>query len=194
MNRHKHTKIADDDSSKRDWKKNVEIAEVHYQHRQRFTQILKELETMFDSHLEQINVVKHCVALEHSSQQPVNSTPYSAGLKSWDFENKKSSEWFRRSRWSSPGQLDGPNSVRPEERLITPLLRRLSKTEHVTLRDSWLLPHMDDCIDSSGDASVFSNLDVSGCCCHAEEEEADQDKTAFSSCHGRRHVQWRLSA
>ena len=55
------------------------------------------------------------------------------------------------------------------------------KLNAVPVRDSYPLPRMDECIDSLGDATVFTTLD-----CHSgywplEIAEEDRDKTTFAS-------------
>lgn len=55
------------------------------------------------------------------------------------------------------------------------------KSNAVTIRDSYPLPHMDECIDSLGDATVLSTLDANSGYWLIEIENGDRDKTAFTS-------------
>ena len=59
--------------------------------------------------------------------------------------------------------------------------RRLNQ---MTVRDSYPIPRMDECIDSLGDASVCTNLDANCGYWQIEIDEADRDKTTFTSHHG----------
>ena len=52
----------------------------------------------------------------------------------------------------------------------------------MTIRDSYPLPRMDECIDSLGEASVFSTIDCNSGYWQIPVEEEDRDKTAFV-CH-----------
>ena len=58
--------------------------------------------------------------------------------------------------------------------------RKLNK---VTQGDSYPLPRMDECIDSLGDATIFTTLDCSSGYWQVEIDERDRDKTTFTS-HG----------
>jgi hypothetical protein len=49
----------------------------------------------------------------------------------------------------------------------------------MTINDSYPLPRMDECLDSFGDAMVFSTFDCNSGYCQISIEERDRDKTAF---------------
>ena len=51
----------------------------------------------------------------------------------------------------------------------------------VTVRDSYPLPRMDECIDSLGDATVLTTLHCSSGYWQVEIAEEDRDKTTFAS-------------
>jgi hypothetical protein len=51
----------------------------------------------------------------------------------------------------------------------------------VTVRDSYPLPRMDECIDSLGDASVFSTLDCNSGYWQITVSPDDKEKTTFTS-------------
>lgn len=50
--------------------------------------MLEALQTMWDGHLQNVNVAKHRVALQSSNQRPSHSTPYGAGPKARDPEKQ----------------------------------------------------------------------------------------------------------
>ena len=52
----------------------------------------------------------------------------------------------------------------------------------LTIRDSYPLPRMDDCIDSLGSATIFSTLDCNAGYWQLPVAERDRQKTAFV-CH-----------
>lgn len=54
----------------------------------------------------------------------------------------------------------------------------------ITVRYSHTLPRMDECIDSLGDAQVFSTLDANNAYFQIEVDKSYQEKTAFTSNHG----------
>ena len=58
--------------------------------------------------------------------------------------------------------------------------RRLNKA---TIRDSYPIPRMDECIDSLAHAKVFSTLDCNSGYWQIEIDEEDKKKAAFTSHH-----------
>jgi hypothetical protein len=58
------------------------------------------------------------------------------------------------------------------------------KLNELTVRDSYPLPRMSDCLDSLGDAKIFSTLDANSGYWHLEMAEADREKTTFTSHRG----------
>ena len=51
----------------------------------------------------------------------------------------------------------------------------------LTRRDSYPIPRMDECINSFGDATIFSTLECNSGYWQVEVDEADKDKTTFTS-------------
>lgn len=58
------------------------------------------------------------------------------------------------------------------------------KLDAVTKRDSYQIPRKDDCIDSLGDANIFSTSDADSENWQIEIEVVDRDKAALKSNHG----------
>lgn len=54
----------------------------------------------------------------------------------------------------------------------------------LTVRDSYPIPRMDECIDSLADATIFTTLDANSGHWQIEIREEDKDKTTFTSHHG----------
>ncbi len=50
-----------------------------------------------------------------------------------------------------------------------------------TIRDSYPIPRMDDCIDSLGEAQLFTTLDCNPGYCQIPMHNGDRNKTAFVS-------------
>jgi hypothetical protein len=55
------------------------------------------------------------------------------------------------------------------------------KLNEVTIRESYPLPRMDDCLDSLGAATIFTTLDANSGYWQLEVAEEDKDKTSFIS-------------
>ena len=64
--------------------------------------------------------------------------------------------------------------------------RELNK---LTIRDSYPLPRMDECIDSLGEAKVLTTLDCNSGFWQIPIRESDRDKTSFVCHHGS--FQWK---
>lgn len=58
----------------------------------------------------------------------------------------------------------------------------------LTILDSYSIPCIYECIDSLGDATIFSALDVSSEYCKVENAQDSHNKTAFTSHHGQFRV------
>jgi hypothetical protein len=55
------------------------------------------------------------------------------------------------------------------------------KLNAITVRDSYPLPRMDECIDSLGDAKIFSTLDCNSGYWQIPVRPEDREKTTFTS-------------
>jgi hypothetical protein len=58
------------------------------------------------------------------------------------------------------------------------------KLNAITVRDSYLLPRMDECIDSLGDAKIFTTLDCNSGYLQIPVRPEDREKTLFTSHEG----------
>jgi Reverse transcriptase (RNA-dependent DNA polymerase) len=61
------------------------------------------------------------------------------------------------------------------------------KLNAVTVKDSYPLPRMDECLDSLGDATIFSTLDCNSGYWQIVMKETDRNKTAFVTHCGVHH-------
>ena len=143
--------------------------------------MLTEFDPMWDGSLGEINVVKHHIQLKPEAQ-PVLQRPYRAGFKSRDFVSEEVDRMLKagviepaQSEWASPvvcaPKQDGSLRFCVDYRRLNSL----------TVRDTYPLPRMDECIDSLGEAKVFSTLDANWGYWQIPVSEADQDKTTFVS-------------
>lgn len=65
------------------------------------------------------------------------------------------------------------------------------KLNAVTIRDLYSIPHIDKCINSVGDAMIFSRLDASSLCRHGKVVEEDWDEPVFP-CNSRLSLSTRM--
>lgn len=135
-----------------------------------------------------ISTAKHQIELLEPSTQPVSSAPYCAVPKTSEFEEAKTDKMLNenvikpaRTKWTSlivlAPKKDGSLQFRVS----------YQKLNAVTKRDSYPIPRLDKCIDSLGDVTVFSALDTNSEYWQKETDEADCNRTAFSSLHGLDH-------
>ncbi len=75
-----------------------------------------------------------------------------------------------------------PSRHRTEARQQMALFRRLPALDALSLKDSYPLPRMDECIDSLGDVKFFTALDCNWGFWEIPIREQDRDKTTFT-CH-----------
>ena len=163
------------------WREHVDIGREYAAHREEIVDLLQEFEGMWSGRLGTIKAAKHRIDLEEGAK-PVYQPPYRAGHRARGIEKAEIGRMLQEgviepasSEWASPVVLvpkkDG--SLR-----FCVDYRRLNK---LTRRDSYPIPRMDECIDSLGDATVFTTLDCNSGYWQVEVDEPDRDKTTFTS-------------
>ena len=149
--------------------------------RTRLRNMLRKYEDMWDGSLGEINVTEHHIDLIPGSR-PITQQPYRAGPKAREFEQEQIDRMLRdnviepsQSAWASPVVLvpkkDGTLRFCVD-------YRRLNTA---TVRDSYPIPRMDECIDSLGEAKVFTTLDCNSGYWQIPVSKRDVEKTAFVS-------------
>lgn len=115
---------------------------------------------MWDGHLGSVSGACHSFRLKADSQ-PVQAVPYRAGPKMREHEKAEIDKMLKAkviepstSEWASPivfaPKKDGTLRFCIDYR----------KLNAMTIRDSYPIPWMDECIDSLRNAAVFSTLDA----------------------------------
>jgi len=61
------------------------------------------------------------------------------------------------------------------------------RINNITKKDAYLLPRMEDCLDSLGDAILFTSLDCKAGYWQVSLRKAEQEKTAFKKHCGTYH-------
>ena len=144
--------------------------------------MLSKYWTMWDGSLGEISTVTHRIHTDPTAK-PVYQRPYRAGPRAREVEAAEVERMLRagviepaQSEWSSPVVL----VPKPDGSLRFCVdYRRLNA---ITIRDSYPLPRMDECIDSLGDAVIFTTLDCNSGYWQVAVAEEDRDKTTFT-CH-----------
>ena len=169
-------------SEEQEWKQQIDMGVEDPATRERILDMLGEFEEMWNGRLGRIDAAKHRIQLTPEAR-PVFQAPYRAGQKAREFVKEEVTRMLRdgviepsASEWASPIVLaekkDGSLRFCVDYR----------KLNAVTVRDSYPIPRMDECIDSLGDATVFTTLDANSGYWQIPIAEEDRDKTTFV-CH-----------
>ena len=137
---------------------------------------------MFDGTLGTISVTKHRIQLQPDSQ-PVHLQPYRAGTKAREFESAEVQRMLddgvierANSEWAAPvvivSKKDGSLRFCVDYR----------KLNYLTVKDSYPLPRIDECLDTLGHAKVFTTLDANSGYWQIPVADEDKGKTTFT-CH-----------
>ena len=144
--------------------------------------MLRKYSHMWNGSLGEITTTEQRIDLVPGSR-PVSSVTYRAGPKARKAEQDEVDRMLRagvieppQSEWASPVVLvpktDGSLRFCIDYRRVNA----------ITVRDTYPLPRMDECIDSLGDASVFTTLDRNSGYWQIPVAPQDRDKTTFT-CH-----------
>jgi hypothetical protein len=140
--------------------------------------------SMWDGRLGHVHSATHRIHLVPGAK-PVHAQTYRAGPRARENEASEVQRMLKEgviepasSEWARPVVLvpkpDGSMRFCVDYRWLNAL----------TIRDSYPLPRMDECIDSLGDAQIFSTLDCNSGYWQISVEPSDRDKTTFTSHEG----------
>ena len=133
-----------------------------------------------DNSFGEINGVEHRI---HTTGGPLRQQPYRTGPRMREEERKEVERMLSMkviepstSEWAAPVVL----VPKPDGSMRFCIDYR--KLNSITERDMYPLPRMDDCLDSLGDACVFSTLDANAGYWQIRVSKEDREKTSFI-CH-----------
>ena len=158
---------------------NVDLSNLTEDQRQKVIEMLKPYEKMWSGHLGTVKTAEHRIDLLPDSK-PFRSQPYRAGPLEREMQHAEVQRQLAKgviepskSQWASPVLLvpkpDGTKRFCVDYR----------KLNEKSIKDSYPLPRMDDCIDSLGDAKFFTTLDANSGYWQIFVREQDRHKTAF---------------
>ena len=142
--------------------------------------MLRKYAHMCDGSLAEISTTDHRIDLTPGAK-PVRSAPYRAGPKARKAESEEV-ERMPRAGFIEPAQSEWASPVvlvpKPDGTLRFCVdYRRLNA---ITVRDKYPLPQMDECIDSLGEANVFTPLDCNSGYWQIPVAAKDQGTTTFT--------------
>jgi len=136
---------------------------------------------MVDGTLGSIDATVHRVEIQNGTK-PIRQQPYRAGHNARDMIRDEVNRMLEAkvvrpstSEWASPVVVFFKKDGSPR---FCVDYRRLNA---VTTKNSYPIPRMEDCIDSLGDARVFSTLDCNAGYWQVPTAPDDIEKTAFTS-------------
>ena len=134
---------------------------------------------MWDGKLGRISAVKHHII---TSGPPIASQPYRAGPSSRTLIDAEVQRMLDMDVIEpSSGPWSAPVVLIPKPDGSIRFCIDYRKLNAVTTNDSYALPRVDDCLDSLGDARYFTTLDANCGYWQIDVNEADREKTAFTS-------------
>ena len=153
--------------------------------------MLKQHESLWSGKLGEISATKHHIRLIEGAR-PFKSAPYRAGPKTRELEEEEVKRQLEagviepsNSEWAAP-VLFAPKKDGKLRFCID--YRRLNA---MTVKDSYPLPRMDECIDTLGEANVFTTLDAFWGYWQIAVPEEDRPKTSFV-CHAGQYQYVRM--
>ena len=163
------------------WEEDVHIGAEDEEVRSEVLEVMSEFKDMWTGRLRNIWATKHRIELKPGDRS-IYQAPYRAGLTAREKEKTETGRMLRAgviepatAEWESPVVFfptkDGTMRFCVDYR----------KLNAITVRDSYPLPRMDECIDSLGDATVFTTLDCNSGYWQVEIAEEDCDKTTLTS-------------
>jgi hypothetical protein len=166
------------------WRDEVDLNHLLPHERSKVFDVLGCHRSMWDGRLGHVHSATHRIHLVPGAK-PVHAQPYRAGPRARENEASEVQRMLKEgviepasSEWASPVVLvpkpDGSMRFCVDYRRLNAL----------TIRDSYPLPRMDECIDSLGDAQLFSTLDCNSGYWQIPVEPSDRDKTTFTSHEG----------
>ena len=145
-------------------------------------EMLDQYSDMWQGQLGKISVTEHRIKPKEGSE-PVYCQPYRAGPRAREAERKQVQDMLQSgviepasSEWASPVVLV------PKQDGSLRFCVDYRKLNNITVKDTYPLPRMDECLDSLGDARWFTTLDCNAGYWQLRVAEEDRDKTTFT-CH-----------
>jgi hypothetical protein len=134
---------------------------------------------MWDGTLGELTVTRHRIYLKPDAK-PIYQAPFRAGRHAREVQKAEVDRMLKAvitepatSEWAGPVVL-----ITRKDRSIR-FCVDYRKLNPMTIKDSYPIPRMDECLDSLWDAVIFSTLDSNSGFLQIPIDEKDRDETAF---------------
>lgn len=146
--------------------------------------LVEEYKDLWGGQLGKLDITPHRIQLKEGAR-PLRCQSYRTGHHNRELIKEQVAKQLKlgviepsQAEWSLPVVIV-PKAVGTPRFCVD--YRRLNK---ITVKDTYPLPRMDDCIDFLGDAMVFSTMDCNAGYWQIPVAEEDEDKTTFTSHEG----------
>ena len=165
----------------------VDLSEAPEHLHKQIREMLQKHSKMWDGILGVIRATEPAIVTEPGTL-PIRAQPYRTGPFKWQIISDQINKMLKMN------VIEPSHSARASPVVIVPKkngkarfcvdYRRLN---NVTKKDAYPLPRMEDCLDSLGDAKVFTSLDCTAGYWQVPLRKEDREKTAFTTHAGIYH-------
>ena len=180
---HQTIQASDKEHIESNWRDVINISTKYEDFKPKLIDTLKQHQSMWYGHLGTIHPTSHYIELT-AGARPQHQPPYRAGPTKGEHGKKEVEKMLNAgviepstSEWVAPVVLP----PKKDESLRFCIDYRCLKA--VTVRDSYPIPRMDECIDSLGDATIFYTLDCNSGYWHVQFPEEEMQITSLVTHH-----------
>eukprot|EP00171_Calliarthron_tuberculosum_P003874 IDg3874t1 len=167
----------------------IDLSELTLAHQKSVREMLRPFSSMWNGQLGEVKVTEHRIELLPGARS-VFSQPYRAGIESRKVIQQNVDDLLSQDIIQpSKSQFASPVVLAPKSDGSLRFCIGYRRLNAITIKDSYPLPRMDDCLDSLGSADFFTTLDCDSGYWQVRVSESDRHNTAFTSHAGT--FQWK---
>eukprot|EP00170_Pyropia_yezoensis_P000290 contig_1820_g291 len=143
--------------------------------------LVERYHKLWSGHLGLMKAIEHRIVLQPGAK-PVRQQPYRAGQRSREVVKDQVSKTSKLDVVEpSKAECASPVVIVPKPDGSSRFCIDYRRLNERTVKDSYPLPRMDDCLDSLGEAGIFSTLDCNAGYWQIPVAPEDREKTTFTS-------------